>query len=134
MFYNAGASAADIAAAVNQTNSGVRANALTEVVLGDEDAGAGGFAQNSSYTFYISTDYSDPTGALGLDPKYTTVSFKTGGTDGTIKVNSADQLNAAVQAFNDAAGKTGFSATIVQTERATGRSSSPAKRARICAS
>ena len=34
VFYNAGASAADIAAAVNQTNSGVRANALTEVVLG----------------------------------------------------------------------------------------------------
>jgi len=112
VFYNAGASAADIAAAVNQTSSGVRATALTEVVLGDEDADAGGFAQNSSYTFYISTDYS----GSGLDPKYTTISFKTGGTDGTVKVNSADQLNAAVQAFNDAAGKTGFSATVVQTE------------------
>jgi flagellin len=112
VFYNAGASAADIAAAVNLTNSGVRATAITEVVLGDEDAGSGGFAQNSSYTFYISTDYS----GSGLDPKYTTISFKTGGTAGDAKVNSADQLNAAVQAFNDAAGKTGFSATVVQTE------------------
>jgi flagellin len=116
VFYNAGASAADIAGAVNRTNSGVRATALTEVVLGDEDAAAGGFAQNSSYTFYISTDYSDPTGGSSLDPKYTAISFKTGGTDGTAKVNSSDQLNAAVQAFNDAAGKTGFTATLVQTE------------------
>jgi len=116
VFYNAGASAEDIARAVNQTNSGVRATALTEVVLGDEAVGAGGFVQDSSYTFYISTDYSDPTGGSSLDPKYTTISFKTGGTDGTAEVNSSDQLNAAVQAFNDAAGKSGFSATIVQTE------------------
>jgi|RhiMethySRZTD1v2_1073278.scaffolds.fasta_scaffold04540_9 flagellin len=115
VYYNEGASAADMAAAVNRTNSGVTATAITQVVLGDEDVAAGGFAQNSSYTFYISNDYSDPAG--GTAPgQFTTVSFKTGGGDGTLKVDSSDHLNAAVQAFNDAAGKTGFTAEAVQTE------------------
>jgi flagellin len=114
VFYNAGASAADIAAAVNRTESGVRATAITEVVLGDAAAGAGGLAQNSNYTFFISNDYDDPTGTA--PGQYTTISFSTGGTDGTTEVNSSDQLNAAVQAFNDAAGKTGFTANVVQTE------------------
>jgi len=115
VFYNAGASAADIAAAVNRTNSGVRANAITQVVLGDAAAGAGGFAQNSSYTFFISNDFDDPAGGVAPS-QFTTISFKVGGSDGTLEVNSADQLNAAVQAFNDAAGKTGFTAEVVQTE------------------
>ena len=115
--YNAGASAADVAAAVNQAATGVHASALTQVVLGADDtnAGAAGFYQNSTYTFYVSTDVSDPTG--GTAPSnYATITFKTGGTDGTANANSADQLNAAAQAFNDAAGKTGFTAKIVKTE------------------
>jgi flagellin len=116
VFYNAGSSAGDIAAAVNRTNSGVRATAITELVVGDSVNAGEGLAQNSTYTFYISTDYSDPTGASSIDPKYTTISFKTGGSDGTAIVNSSDQLNAAVQAFNDQAGKSGFTATAVQTE------------------
>jgi len=117
VFYNAGASSSDIAAAVNRTNSGVRATALTQVVLGDEDAGAGGFVQNSSYTFYIANTTTDPEGTNSLDvTEYTTVSFSVGGTDGALKVDSATQLNAAATAFNDVSGKTGFSAEIVQTE------------------
>jgi len=63
----------------------------------------------------VSTDVSDPTG--GTAPSnYATITFKTGGTDGLANANSADQLNAAAQAFNDAAGKTGFTAKIVKTE------------------
>lgn len=117
VFYNAGASAADIASAVNRTNSGVRATAITEAVLGNEDAGAGGFAQNSSYTFFVANTYTDPTGGNSLDvTEYTTVSFSVGGTDGTLKVDDSAQLNAAATAFNDVAGKTGFTAQIVQTE------------------
>src|SRR5262245_48756533 len=56
VYYNAGASASDIAAGINRTNSGVHASAITQVVLGDEDVDNGGFAQNSSYTFFLSTD------------------------------------------------------------------------------
>ncbi|KAF4531380.1 hypothetical protein B566_EDAN019504, partial [Ephemera danica] len=114
VLYNEGASAADIANAVNRTNSGVHASAITQLVLGEGSAGGGGFAQNSSYTFYISNDY---TSQAGSKPNsYTTISFKTGGSDGTVGVNSADQLNAAAQAFNDQAGKTGFAAEVVQSE------------------
>jgi len=116
VYYSAGSSAADIATAVNRTGSGVRASAITEAVMGDSAAVGAGFAQATSYTFMISTDYSDPTGASAIDPKYTTISFKTGGTDDTAVVNGADMLNTAVQAFNDKAGKTGFTAEAVQTE------------------
>jgi flagellin len=117
VFYNAGSSAAQIAAAVNRTNSGIRASAITQNVLGDADAGAGGFAQNSNYTFYIANTTVDPTGTNSLDvTEYTTISFSTGGADGTLKVDDSSQLNAAVTAFNDVAGKTGFTAEIVQTE------------------
>lgn len=112
--YNAGASAEDIAAAINRTDSGVKATAITELVLGDGATGAGGFAQNTTYTLYISTDYASPQGSKPHN--YTTISFKTGGEDGSAAVNSQDQLNDAVKAFNDAAGKTGFNAQVVQTE------------------
>ena len=113
VLYNSGASASDIAAAVNRLNSGVTASALTEVVLGGSTTTAA-LSQNTTYTFQIANDFS--TG--GNDPSsFTTVSFKVGGsaTDSSA-VNSSDQLNAAVQAFNDAAGKTGFTAQAVQTE------------------
>jgi len=119
VFYKAGASGEEIAASVNRLDSGVRASALTEVVLGDGGGAAAvnqNFVQNSSYTFRISTDYSDPTNASALNPNFTTISFKTGGSDGTAVVNTSDQLNAAAQAFNDAAGKTGFTAQVVQTD------------------
>jgi flagellin len=119
VFYKAGASAEEIAAAVNKLDSGIRASGLTEVVLGDGGGNAAvdqNFVQNSSYTFRVSTDYSDPTNASSLNPNFTTISFKTGGSDGTAVVNTSDQLNAAAQAFNDAAGKTGFTAQVVQTD------------------
>ena len=117
VYYRAGASAEEIASAVNRLDSGVKASALTEVVLGD-GAGAAAtgvnFAQNQSYTFRLSTDN---LGAAGAAPSaFTTISFKTGGTTNTSVVNSSDQLNAAAQAFNDAAGKTGFTASVVQSD------------------
>jgi flagellin len=112
VYYRAGASAGEIAAAVNRTGSGVSASAITEVVLGGDDAAGGGFLQNTTYSFAISTDYS----GSGNDPKYTRISFKTGGSDDATEVDSASYLSAAVTAFNDAAAKTGFSAEAVQTE------------------
>ena len=112
VLYNKGASASDMAAAINRLNSGVTASALTEVVLGGS-TGTAALAQNTSYTFQIANDFID-----GQKPaSFTTVSFKIGGSDtNSAAVNSADQLNAAVQAFNDAAGKTGFTAQAVLTE------------------
>ena len=108
VLYNSGASASEIAAAVNRTNSGVTASAITQVVLG----GAGDLQQDTTYTFQLSTETDS-----GAPTDYTTISFKTG-TAGTAggAVNTADQLNAAVQAFNDASGKTGFTAAAVQTD------------------
>ncbi|MCX7175490.1 MAG: flagellin, partial [Proteobacteria bacterium] len=126
VFYRTGASAEEIATAVNKLDSGVKASALTEVVLGDSAGALAGastanglsFNQNSSYTFQISTDTSDPTNALAAADvtSFTSVSFKTGGSDGLSVVNSSDQMNAAAQAFNDAAGKTGFTAEVIQTD------------------
>lgn len=118
VYYRAGASANEIAAAVNRTGSGVQASAITQVVLGGTAGGGAGiaFAQNTNYSFALSTDYSDPTNANTLDPKYTLVSFKTGGADDAADVDSGNYLASAVQAFNDAAAKTGFTAEAVQTE------------------
>ncbi|MDH4134606.1 MAG: flagellin, partial [Gammaproteobacteria bacterium] len=115
--YSAGASAADVAASINQANTGVRASAINTMVLGADDGGGGvaGFQQGDSYTLYLSNDTADATG--GTAPgTYTTVSFSIGGTAGAGTVTSADQLNAAVQAFNDQSGKTGFIAKIVKTD------------------
>ncbi len=130
--YNVGASAADIAAAVNASDSGVKASAVTSFVLGgaaDEaapEAGAftaGRFWQGHTYTFYLSSDTADPTG--GTKPaSYTTVSFTVGGAKDAAGVDqdvlNADQLASAVQAFNDVAGRTGFTARVVNTESADG--------------
>ncbi|MGB0127736.1 MAG: flagellin, partial [Rhodocyclaceae bacterium] len=116
VYYRAGASSGEIAAAVNRTGSGVTAAATTEVVLGGVTGAGAGFVQNSTYSFAISTDYSDPTNANSVEPKYTTISFKTGGSTDTADVDSASYLSTAVQAFNDAAAKTGFTAEAVQTE------------------
>ena len=112
VLYNSGASAADIANAVNRLSTGVTASAITQAVLGGS-SGTAALAQNTTYTFQIANDFNP-----GSDPSsFTTVSFKVGGaaTDGSA-VNSAEQLNAAVQAFNDAAGRSGFTAEAVQTE------------------
>ncbi len=116
--YPGAQSAAQMAAFINQAETGVRATALTQFVLGADDAGAGaaGFQQDTTYTFYLSTDVSDPTGAAAPESGFTTISFTTGGSDSTAAVNSAEQLNAAAQAFNDAAGKTGFTASVVKTD------------------
>jgi flagellin len=116
-FYRKGASAEEIAAAVNRLDSGVKATAQTEVVLGDGAGSAStgvNFAQNTSYTFRISSDSSSAAGSAPAS--YTTISFKTGGSESDTVVNSSDQLNAAAQAFNDAAGKTGFTAQVIQTD------------------
>ncbi len=116
VYYRAGASANEIATAINRTGSGVNASATTEVVLGAATGAGAGFQQNTTYSFAISTDYSDPTNANTVDPKYTTVSFKTGGSDDTADVDSGSYLSTAVQAFNDASAKTGFTAEAVLTE------------------
>jgi flagellin len=130
--YNAGASAAEVAATVNAGDSGVKASAVTSFVLGGaagDTAPAAGtlttgrFGQGKTYTFYISGDTSDVTGAT--KPKsFTTVSFTVGGGKDAAgadqDVLSADQLNSAVQAFNDASGKTGLVAKVVKTESEDG--------------
>ena len=116
-FYRKGASAEEIAASVNRLDSGVKASALTEIVLGDGGGAAAtglNFAQSTNYTFRISTDNSSPAGTA--PSSFTTISFKTGGTSTSSVVNSSDQLNAAATAFNDAAGKTGFVAEVLQTD------------------
>ena len=111
----AGASAADVAASINQAEIGVRASAVTEFVLGGSNVAASGFHDATSYTFYLST-YTD--GATGVSPEegYTTVSFTTGGTASGSLVTKAENLNVAAQAFNDAAGQTGFTAKVVKTD------------------
>ncbi|PXX08574.1 flagellin [Nitrosomonas ureae] len=116
VYYRAGASAAEIASSINKTGSGVNASATTEVVLGAATGTGAGFQQNTTYSFAISTDYSDPTNANTVDPKYTTISFKTGGSDDASDVDSGSYLSTAVKAFNDASAKTGFTAEAVQTE------------------
>ncbi|MCL2829199.1 MAG: flagellin [Betaproteobacteria bacterium] len=111
--YPAGASAETLAAAINQAEAGVRATATTSFVLGADDTGGGaaGFIQGESYSFLLATDTGNTPPA-----SWTTVSFTIGGTDPAAPVSDAGQLNAAVQAFNDAAAKTGFTASIVQTD------------------
>jgi flagellin len=130
--YNAGASAAEVAAAINASESGVKASAITSFVLGGAADGAAPVAgtgtaerfwQGHTYTFYLASDTSDPTG--GTKPaSYTTVSFTVGGSKDAggndQDVLSADQLSSAVQAFNDVAGRTGFTARVVKTESADG--------------
>lgn len=114
--YGVGASAFDVAAAINQASLGISASATTQFVIGADDANAGAtrFQQNTTYSFMLSTDSTGPTGGAAPAAGYTVVSFTTGGTTGAI--SSADQLNAAAQAFNDAAGKTGFTARVVKTD------------------
>ncbi|SNX59537.1 flagellin [Nitrosomonas ureae] len=116
VYYRAGASAAEIASSINKTGSGVNASASTEVVLGAATGSGAGFLQNTTYSFAISTDYSDPTNANTVDPKFTTISFKTGGADDASDVDSGNYLSTAIKAFNDASAKTGFTAEAVQTE------------------
>lgn len=115
--YRTGASAEEIASEVNRLDSGVRASALTEVVLGDGAGSAGvgrNFQQNSTYAFRIATDTTGTAGTAPDASTVTTISFTTGGTTGN--VNSSTQLAAAAQAFNDAAGTTGFTAEVVKTD------------------
>jgi flagellin len=118
--YKVGNSAFDVAAAINQASLGISAAATTQFVMGADDTGGAGplpnsrLQQNSTYTFLLSTDTTSPGTQKSPAAGFTTVSFTTGGTTGDI--SSADQLNAAAQAFNDAAGKTGFTARVVKTD------------------
>jgi flagellin len=116
--YSAGASAFDVAAAINQAALGISASATTQFVMGANDAGlaAAAFQQNTTYSFYLATDTTSPTTPATPGAGFTTVSFTTGGTTGAGAISAADQLNAAAQAFNDAAGKTGFTAKVVKTD------------------
>ncbi len=116
VYYREGASAGEIASAINKTGSGVSASASTDVVLGADTGSGAGFQQNTTYSFAISTDFSDPANNNTVDPKYTTISFKTGGSDDTADVDSGSYLSTAVKAFNDASAKTGFTAEAVQSE------------------
>jgi flagellin len=111
-----------VAAAINNAGTAVHATAVTNFVLGAND-GAGtaatsgsAFAQGLSYSFQVSTDLSSPTSSKVPAAGFTTVAFTVGGTTSGNIVNSADQLNAAAQAFNDISGKTGFTAQVVKTD------------------
>ena len=123
--YSAGASAFDVAAAINQAALGISASATTQFVMGANDAGlaAAAFQQNTTYSFYLATDTTSPTTPATPGAGFTTVSFTTGGTTGAGTISAAAQLNAAAQAFNDAAGKTGLTAKVVKT--GAGRSGRP---------
>jgi flagellin len=123
VFYRVGASAEEIAAAVNHFDTGVKASAVTDVVLGDSYGAAAtgsNFTQNSSYTFRIGTDTASSTGEAPAASTITAINFTTGTNGepqpGTTPVNSSEQLIGAVQAFNDVAGKTGFTAEAVYTD------------------
>jgi flagellin len=115
---NAITSAAQLAAQINQAQTGVNASAITSFVLGSDASGGGGaavgFMQKTSYSFLIATDTASATPS-----SYTTVSFTTGGTDSSLAVSGSDQLNAAAQAFNDVAGKTGLTAKLIKTDNTT---------------
>ncbi|HEY3434006.1 MAG TPA: flagellin [Rhodocyclaceae bacterium] len=120
--YNDNTSAEQLAATVNAAQTGVRASATTSFILGAVDATAptptgpatNEFQQTKSYSFMVATDTSTP----GAPPSsFTTISFTVGGSISTgASISSADQLNAAAQAFNDVSGKTGFTAQIVKTD------------------
>jgi flagellin len=111
-------SADQVAAAVNQAQTGVNATAITSFVLGSDANGAGGagvgFQQGTTYSFLVSNDTANTTPS-----SFSTISFTTGGVSGAGAVNSFDQMNAAVQAFNDQSGKTGMVAKLVKTDNAT---------------
>jgi flagellin len=119
--YSANSSAATIAATINQANTGVKASATTTFILGADDATAANttaatgaeFMQGTSYSLLMATDTSNPSAAPS---SFTTVSFTVGGSVSGASISSADQLNAAAQAFNDVSGKTGFTAQIVKTD------------------
>lgn len=126
--YPVGASAAAVANAINNAGTGIRASSVTSFVLGgaaDAAAPIGGtaqpgrFEQGTTYTFYLSSDVTDTSGATKPNA-YTTVSFSVGGgkdaAGNAQDVSSADQLNAAAQAFNDQSGRTGLVAKVVQVE------------------
>jgi flagellin len=113
--YSIGASAYDVATTINGAGLGLRASATTEFILGANDGGGGGgLQQNTTYSFLLATDVTNPAGGVAPGAGFTAVSFTTGGTAGA--VGAADQLNAAAQAFNDASGKTGFTARVVKTD------------------
>jgi len=115
--YSAGSSAESVAATVNAAQTGVRASAYTKFILGADDGNTTGgtnvFKTGQSYSFLMATDTTN-----GAAPSsYTTVSFSVSGpTNPSGAVTSPDELNSAVQAFNDVSGKTGFTATIVKTD------------------
>jgi len=119
--YAASASAETVANAVNRADTGVRASARTAFVVGAAADGSGGlgvgFMQDTAYSFLLATDTGTAPGVAPAD--FTTVSFRTGGNSAADAVNSFEQMNAVAQAFNDVASKTGFTATLVQTEFAT---------------
>jgi flagellin len=120
--YAVGASAFDVAASINQASLGIRASATTQFVLGADDTGGGtgadAFQQNTTYSFLLATDTTNPDDGSAPAAGFVSVSFVTGGVSGGVPnpISSADQLNAAAQAFNDAAGKTGFTAKVVKTD------------------
>ncbi len=114
--YPSGASAAQVAATVNEAQTGVTASARTSFVIGASSDGSGGlnigFMQGKTYSFLLATDT-----VQNQSPKsFTTVSFSTGGGASTDAVDALEQLNAAAQAFNDVSGKTGFTAKPAQTD------------------
>jgi flagellin len=124
--YSIGASAYDVATSINSAGLGIRASATTQFVLGAADGatppglggiGSGGFQQNTTYSFLLATDVTSPGAGKAPGAGYTAVSFSTGGTSNTTPIGAADQLNAAAQAFNDASGKTGFTARVVKTDK-----------------
>ena len=128
--YSLGASAKDVANLVNATNCGVTAHASTNIVLGlNEILGSPALRQGATYEIQLATvDVALPDTIWLPPPPNVTVAFTIGGSDTTpliqglsgAPVDSVDQLQGAVDAFNAVSGKTGFTAKAVQSTNGLG--------------
>ena len=119
--YSAGDSSSDIALAINQSSVGVKASAVTEFVLGAAEAASGSvasgaLAQNTTYTFLLSSETQNTTNGAAPTSTPTSVSFTTSGDSTGNSINAEDQLDAAASAFNAVSGQTGFIAEVTQTD------------------
>ncbi|WP_199065235.1 flagellin N-terminal helical domain-containing protein [Chitinimonas sp. BJB300] len=105
-----GSSARDVAAAVNATNTGVRASARTQALIQFNVSSAGGIGVSSGTTDGVSGNgLSYSVNVTGSNTQVVNVTFKVGDN------RSTSGLAEAVQAFNDRASQTGITARLNDT-------------------
>ncbi|WP_269531996.1 flagellin [Chitinimonas sp. BJYL2] len=107
---SSGSSARDIAAAINATNTGVRATARTQALIQFNVSGGGTLSQTSGSTDGVSgVGLSYSLNVTGSNTQVVNVTFKVGNN------RSASGLSEAVQAFNDRSSQTGITARLNDT-------------------